>query len=144
MSLNRHTLDALLKLKRNKPKAVRFLNAGNFAALFKTNCPGMIKYQPSSRIAFAVARHVMRKIRKRMKAEDLVNLIYIELSRLPLNIGLSLPGKGTLYNCKGVWHHIGIRDEYILNQLQQMLQNESYTSGVADKEPWTALVVKTY
>ena len=79
-----------------------------------------------------------------MKAEDLVNLIYIELSRLPLNIGVSFPGKGTLYNCKGVWHHIGIRDEYILNQLQQMLQNESYTSGVADKEPWTALVVKTY
>lgn len=144
MSLNRHSLDALLKLKRNKPKAVRFLKVGNFAALFKTNCPGMIKYQPSRRIASAVARHVMRKIRKRMKAEDLVNLIYIALSRLPLNIGVSFPGKGTLYNCKGEWHHIGICDEHILNELQQMLQNESYTSGIAEKEPWTVLVVKTY
>lgn len=121
-------LDTILKLKRNLPKAKRLLQTRQYRRLFKVHCPRLLKYKSSKSLAFAVTNHVMEQITERMKDKDIVALIYKELRKLPLRMGLK-KGTGTTTR-KVKWHHVQIRDKYIREQLQKQLQRAHYTASI--------------
>jgi len=130
-------LDTILKLKRNLPKAKRLLQTRQYRRLFKVHCPRLLKFKSSKGLAFAVTNHIMEKITERMTDEDLVTLIYNELRKLPLRMGLK-KGTGTTTR-KVKWHHVQIRDKYIREQLQRKLQRAHYTASING----TRLLIRT-
>ena len=121
-------LDTILKLKRNLPKAKRLLETRQYRRLFKVHCPRLLKFKSSKSLAFAVTNHIMEKITERMKDKDIATLIYKELRKLPLRMGLR-KGTGTTSR-KVKWHHVQIRDKYIREQLQRQLQIAKYTVSI--------------
>ena len=123
-------LDTILKLKRNLPKAKRLLQTRQYRRLFKVHCPRLLKFKSSKGLAFAVTNHIM-EITERDK--DLVTLIYKELRKLPLRMGLR---KGT--TTRKV-KYVQIRDKYIREQLQKQLQRAHYTASING----TRLIIRT-
>ena len=123
-------LDTILKLKRNLPKAKRLLQTRQYRRLFKVHCPRLLKFKSSKSLAFAVTNHIM-EITERDK--DLVTLIYKELRKLPLRMGLR---KGT--TTRKV-KYVQIRDKYIREQLQKQLQRAHYTASING----TRLLIRT-
>ncbi len=131
-------LDTILKLKRNLPKAKRLLQTRQYRRLFKVHCPRLLKFKGSKSLAFAVTNHIMEQITERMKDKDIVALIYKELRKLPLRMGLK---KGTGTTARKVkWHHVYIRDKYIREQLQRKLQRAHYTASINGPR----LIIRTY
>ena len=130
-------LDTILKLKRNLPKAKRLLQTRQYRRLFKVHCPRLLKYKSSKSLAFAVTNHIMEQITERMKDKDIVALIYKELRKLPLRMGLK-KGTGTTTR-KVKWHHVRIEDTYIREQLQRQLQRAHYTASINK----TRLLIRT-
>lgn len=126
-------LDTILKLKRNLPKAKRLLQTRQYRRLFKVHCPRLLKFKSSKGLAFAVTNHIMEKITERDK--DLATLIYNELRKLPLRMGLK---KGTGTTTRKV-KYVQIRDKYIREQLQRKLQRAHYTASING----TRLVIRT-
>lgn len=131
-------LDTILKLKRNLPKAKRLLQTRQYRRLFKVHCPRLLKYKSCKSLAFAVTNHIMEQITERMKDKDIVTLIYKELRKLPLRMGLK-KGTGTTTR-KVKWHHVHIRDTYIREQLQRQLQRAHYTASINK----TRLLIRTW
>lgn len=129
-------LDTILKLKRNLPKAKRLLQTRQYRRLFKVHCPRLLKYKSSKSLAFAVTNHIMEQITERMKDKDIAALIYKELRKLPLRMGLK---KGTGTTRKVKWHHVLIGDKYIREQLQRQLQRAHYTASINK----TRLLIRT-
>ena len=123
-------LDTILKLNRNLPKAKRLLQTRQYRRLFKVHCPRLLKFKSSKSLAFAVTNHIM-EITERDK--DLVTLIYKELRKLPLRMGLR---KGT--TTRKV-KYVQIRDKYIREQLQKQLQRAHYTASING----TRLLIRT-
>lgn len=123
-------LDTILKLKRNLPKAKRLLQTRQYRRLFKVHCPRLLKFKSSKGLAFAVTNHIM-EITERDK--DLATLIYNELRKLPLRMGLR---KGT--TTRKV-KYVQIRDKYIREQLQRKLQRANYTASING----TRLLIRT-
>ena len=130
-------LDTILKLKRNLPKAKRLLQSRQYRRLFKVHCPRLLKFKSSKGLAFAVTNHIMEQITERMKDKDLVTLIYKELRKLPLRMGLKKGAGRTSPKVK--WHHVHIRDKYIREQLQRHLQRARYTAKICGKR----LIIRT-
>lgn len=124
-------LDTILKLKRNLPKAKRLLQTRQYRSLFKVHCPRLLKFKSSKGLAFAVTNHIMEKITERDK--DLATLIYNELRKLPLRLGLR---KGT--TARKV-KYVQIRDKNIREQLQRKLQRAHYTASING----TRLLIRT-
>ena len=124
-------LDTILKLKRNLPKAKRLLQTRQYRRLFKVHCPRLLKFKSSKGLAFAVTNHIMEKITERDK--DLATLIYNELRKLPLRLGLR---KGT--TARKV-KYVQIRDKNIREQLQRKLQRAHYTASING----TRLLIRT-
>lgn len=133
--MTKRKLDTILKLKRNLPKAKRLLQTRQYRRLFKVHCPRLLKFKSSKSLAFAVTNHIMEQITERMKDKDIVALIYKELRKLPLRMGLKI-GTGTTRKV----HHVRIRDKYIREQLQRQLQRAHYTASIYG----SALMVRTY
>ena len=79
----------------------------------------------------------MEQITERMKDKDIVALIYKELRKLPLRMGLKI-GTGTTTR-KVKWHHVRIGDTYIREQLQRQLQRAHYTASINK----TRLLIRT-
>ena len=77
----------------------------------------------------------MEQITERDK--DIVMLIYKELRKLPLRMGLK-KGTGTTTR-KVKWHHVQIRDKYIRQQFQRQLQRAHYTASINK----TRLLIRT-
>ena len=127
-------LDTILKLKRNLPKAKRLLQTRQYRRLFKVHCPRLLKFKSSKSLAFAVTNHIMEQITERMKDKDIVTLIYKELRKLPLRMGLK---KGT--TTRKV-HHVRIKDKHIREQLQRQLQRAHYRASING----TRLLIRTY
>ena len=143
------TLDQLLKYKRNMPLARRLLKRGEYEESLGVSCPGMVKYKSTPEIAEAVAKQALKKVlTKRKKASEIVPQLYKVLKSLPLKIRVHRPGTGSFIHpmrdgvCK--WHHIAIRDEFILEELRHQLQQRHYTTGVGKRQSLNYLLVKTY
>ena len=136
--MTKRNLDTILKLKRNLPKAKRLLQTRQYRRLFKVKCPRLLKYKGRKSLAFAVTNHIMEQITERMKDKDIVALIYKELRKLPLRMGLK-KGTGTTTR-KVKWHHVHIKDKYIREQLQRQLQRAHYTASINK----TRLLIRTY
>ena len=130
-------LDTILKLKRNLPKAKRLLQTRQYRRLFKVHCPRLLKFKSSKSLAFAVTNHIMEKITERMKDKDIATLIYKELRKLPLRMGLK-KGTGTTSR-KVKWHHVRIDDKHIREQLQRQLQRAHYRASING----TRLLIRT-
>ena len=132
-------LDSILKYKRNIPKAKRLLETRQYRKLFQVQCPHLVKYKRGKGIAYAVSNHIMEKITRRMKAKDIVSLIYKEIKKLPLDILVSIPGHGNT-SPKVKWHHIHIKDKYIRKELQRQLQRAHYTACTCGSK----LIIRTW
>ena len=124
-----HDLDAVLRERRVKPRALRALQAGDFAALFSCKCPRRVRYVPSPRIAKEIADRVMRRVlTKRRTSKSVVFAVHRELRRMPLRIGVDRPCRARSRNTKATWYAVGIRDELLRSELSRRLRLASYTS----------------
>ena len=142
------TLDKLLKHKRGVPRAQRALQRKDYAALLKCKCPRLVKYKPSPEIAWFVVDAVMEKLHQRLPAKHIARLLYKQLHRIPLRIGVDKPAKMSTPNTKAIWHGIGVRDNYVRQELIERLKRKGYncrpTNLRSTKHKFKTLAVLTY